>query len=200
MAFVTIGSDTQSLGFSDNLKRWIGAYDFVPNFGESYGDRMILFKSGVVYRSLENGSRNDYNAFLGASAVNGNISFILNSRFPVNPMNVAVWHNMNVIDWGKAADINGEKNFVKDNLLQIDITNENNQSTLIREGNFIVEDNRLYAHVMRDVNTPSLTNPLIQGDYIVGYLNKFVVTLKDKTQNMRINSIDVEVASVSGHS
>jgi len=200
MAFVAIGSDTQSLGFSDNLKRWIGAYDFVPNFGESYGDRMILFKSGTVYRSLENGSRNDYNAFLGASAVNGNISFILNSRFPVNPMNVAVWHNMNVIDWGKAADINGEKNFVKDNLLQIDITNENNQSTLIREGNFIVEDNRLYAHVMRDVNTPSLTNPLIQGDYIVGYLNKFVVTLKDKTQNMRINSIDVEIASVSGHS
>jgi len=200
MAFVAIGSDTQSMGYSDNLKRWIGAYDFVPNFGESYGDRMILFKSGTVYRSLESGSKNDYNSFLGASAVNGNISFIMNSRYPVNPLNVAVWHNMNVIDWNKAADINGEKNYVKDNLLQIDITNENNQATLIREGNFIVEDNRLYAHIMRDTNTPNLDNPLIQGDYIVGYLNKFVVTLKDKTQNMRINSIDVEVASVSGHS
>jgi ribosomal 30S subunit maturation factor RimM len=200
MAFVAIGSDTQSMGFSDNLNRWIGAYDFVPNFGESYGDRMILFKNGAVYRSLESGSKNDYNSFLGASGVNGNISFILNSRFPVNPLNVAVWHNMNVIDWNKAADINGEKNYVKDNLLQIDITNENNQATLIREGNFIVEDNRLYAHIMRDTNTPNLDSPLIQGDYIVGYLNKFVVTLKDKTQNMRINSIDVEVASVSGHS
>lgn len=200
MAFVAIGSDTQSMGFSDNLNRWIGAYDFVPNFGESYGDRMILFKNGAVYRSLESGSKNDYNSFLGASGVNGNISFILNSRFPVNPLNLAVWHNMNVIDWNKAADVDGTRNFVKDNLLQIDITNENNQATLIREGNFIVEDNRLYAHVMRDTNTPNLDNPLIQGDYIVGYLNKFVVTLKDKTQNMRINSIDVEVASVSGHS
>jgi hypothetical protein len=107
---------------------------------------------------------------------------------------------MAVIDWAKAADINGEKNYVKDNLLQIDISNENNQSTLIREGNFIVEDNRLYAHVMRDVNTPNLDNPLIQGDYIVGYLNKFVLTLKDRTQNMRVNSIDIEIASVSGHS
>lgn len=200
MAFVAIGSDTQSMGFSDNLKRWIGAYDFVPNFEESYGDRMILFKSGVVYRSLENNNKTDYNSFLGASGVSGNISFILNSRLPVNPLNVAIWHDMTVIDWNKAADINGEKNFVKDGLLQIDISNENNQSTLIREGNFIVEDNRLYAHIMRDVNTAGLDNPLIQGDYIVGYLNKFVVTLKDKTQNMRINSIDIEVASVSGHS
>lgn len=200
MAFVSIGSSTQSMGFSDNDGRWISAYDFVPNFGEAYGDRMILFKSGVVYRSLEDNNKTDYNAFLGAAGVSSNISFMLNSRLPINPLNVAVWHDMAVIDWAKAADINGEKNYVKDNLLQIDISNENNQSTLIREGNFIVEDNRLYAHVMRDVNTPNLDNPLIQGDYIVGYLNKFIVTLKDKTQSMRINSIDVEIASVSGHS
>ena len=200
MAFVAIGNSTQSMGFSDNDGRWKSAYDFVPNFAEAYGDRMILFKSGVVYRSLEDNNKTDYNSFLGAAAVNSNISFVLNSRLPINPLNVAIWHDMNVIDWGKAADINGEKNFVKDNLLQIDISNENNQSTLIREGNFIVEDNRLYAHVMRDVNTPNLDNPLIQGDYIVGYLNKFIVTLKDKTQSMRINSIDVEISSVSGHS
>ncbi len=200
MAFVAIGSSTQSMGFSDNDGRWISAYDFVPNFSESFGDRMILFKSNVVYRSLEDNNKTDYNSFLGAAGTNSNISFMLNSRIPVNPLNVAVWHNMNVIDWAKAADINGEKNFVKDNLLQIDISNENGQSTLIREGNFIVEDNRLYAHVMRDVNTPNFDNPLIQGDYIVGYLNKFVLTLKDKTQNMRVNSIDIEVAPVSGHS
>ncbi len=200
MAFVSFTGDTQSMGYSDNLKRWISAYDFVAPHAESYGDRMIIFKNKVVYKSLESNNKTDYNAFLGASAVNSNISLMLNSRVPVNPLNVAVWHNMNVIDWSKAADVDGTRNFVKDNLLQIDITNENGQATLIREGNFIVEDNRLYAHVMRNTNTPNVDNPLIQGDYIVGYLNKFVVTLKDKTQNMRINSIDVEVASVSGHS
>jgi hypothetical protein len=67
-----------------------------------------------------------------------------------------------------------------------------------------MEDNRLYAHVLRDVNTKrnntAMANAIIEGDYIVGYLNKFVVTLKDKTQNMRITSIDVELAPVSGHS
>ena len=45
-----------------------------------------------------------------------------------------------------------------------------------------------------------MPNAIIEGDYIVGYLNKFVVTLKDKSQNMRINSIDVEIAPISGHS
>jgi hypothetical protein len=57
---------------------------------------------------------------------------------------------------------------------------------------------------MRDANSKrnnaAMTNAIIEGDYIVGYLNKFVVTLKDKTQTMRINSIDVELAPVSGHS
>ncbi len=198
MCFIGFTSDGTSAGFSDNLKRWISFYSFRTGHSESYGDKMILFKDNVVYKSLQ-GNKNDYNSFFGTS-YNSTISFVMNTRYPVNPLNVAVWHEMNVINWAKAADPSGEKNYVKDGLLQINITNENNQATQILESNFIVEDNRLYAHVMRDTNTPNVDNPLIQGDYIVGYLNKFVVTLKDKTQSMRVNSIDVEVGPVSGHS
>lgn len=200
MAFVSIGSDTQSMGFSDNLNRWIGAYDFVVNFAESYGDKMVLFKSGNTYLSLQSNNKTSYNSFLGNAAVDANISFMLNSRLPVNPLNVAVWHDMNVLDYTKAADTNGEFNYVKTPLLQINISNENGQATTINENNFLVEDNRLYAHVMRDTNTPSVTNPLIEGNYIVGFMNKFTIVLRDKTQNMRINSIDVDIAEVSGHS
>jgi hypothetical protein len=193
MCFVSIGSNAQSMGYSDNLKRWISAYDFVPDFCESFGDRMIAFKSGIVYRSLESGNKADYNSFLGASAVDGNITFVLNSRLPVNPLNVAVWHSMNVTDYTQS-------NYVKSNLMTIGITNENSQSTSIVESNFLLEDNRLYAHVMRDVNTPSVTNPIVTGNYMVGYQNAFQIVMKDKTQNMRINSIDVEISPVSGHS
>lgn len=195
MAFIGMLGESTSLGWSDNLNRWIAEYSFVPTFAESYGDKMILLSGGTIYKSLQSG----YNTFFG-SANNGTISMLMNSRLPVNPLNVAVWHNMNVTDYTKAADSNGEKNYVKDNLLQIDITNENGQATQILEGNFLLEDNRLYAHVMRDTNTPSVTYPLIQGNYMVGYLNKFTITMKDKTQNMRINSIDVEIGGVSGHS
>ena len=195
MAFIGMLGESTSMGWSDNLNRWVSEYSFVPTFAESYGDKMILLSGSTFYKSLQTG----FNTFFG-SANNGTISMILNSRLPVNPLNVAIWHNMNVTDYNKAADSNGEKNYVKDNLLQINITNENGQATQILEGNFLLEDNRLYAHVMRDTNTPSVSIPLIQGNYMVGYLNKFTITMKDKSQSMRINSVDVEIGNVSGHS
>ena len=197
MCYVGIGSDTVAAGYSDNLKRWIGeSYNLRSDFAESYGDKMILFKSGVMYKPVANTVTNDYNHLLGA-AYDGSISLILNSRIPVRPVNLAISHGMNVVDWGTS-------NYVKSSLLTIDITNENGQATSLVESNFLMEDNRLYAHILRNANSQrggvTMTNAIIEGDYIVGYLNKFVVTLKDKSQNMRINSIDIEIDSVSGHS
>ena len=190
MCFVAIGSETQSLGYSDNLKRWIAAYDFVPDYFESFGDRMIIFKNGTIYRSLESNNKTDYNAFLGNAAVNGNIKFTVNSQLPVMPLNIAVLHDMNVTDWS-------QPNYVKSSLMTIDITNDNGQTSSINETNWLLEDNRIYAHIMRD---SSSTGGLIEGNYIVGYLNNFLLTLKDKTQNMRVNSIDIEVNPITGHS
>jgi hypothetical protein len=197
MCYVSIGSDTVAAGYSDNLKRWIAEqYNVKSDFAESYGDKIILFKSSVMYKSIANGTTNDYNNLLGTS-YDGSISLTLNSRLPVNPLNISITHDMNVVDWNTS-------NYVKSSLLTIDISNENGQTTSINESNFLMEDNRLYAHIMRNANTQrngsTIENAIIEGDYIVGYLNKFVVTLKDKTQNMRINSIDVEIAPVSGHS
>jgi len=186
MCFVSIGSDTNSIGYSDTLKRWVSEYSFKVDYAESYGDKMVLVKDGVVHLSLQSG----YNAFLGAAAVDSTITFTLNSRLPIMPMNVSVSHDMNVMDYSQA-------NGVKASLLSIAITNENGQASAINETNFIAEDNRLYAHVLRDSNS---TGGLIEGNYIIGYLNNFVVSLKDKTQNMRLNSLDIEIQAVSGHS
>lgn len=184
--FVSIGSDTTSIGYSDTLKRWISTYAFKTDYAESYGDKMVLFKSGVVYKSLQSG----YNSFLGASAVDSTITFTLNSRLPVMPLNVSITHDMNVMDYS-------QNNGVKASLLSIAITNENGQVSAINETNFIAEDNRLYAHILRD---SASTGGIIEGNYIIGYLNNFVVSLKDKTQNMRLNSLDIEIQAVSGHS
>jgi hypothetical protein len=184
--FVSIGGETTSLGYSDTLKRWVSKYTFKPDYAESYGDKMVLFKSGVVYKSLQSG----FNTFLDAGAVDSTITFTLNSRLPVMPLNVSVTHNMNVVDYAQA-------NGVKTPLLSIAISNENGQASAINETNFIVENNRLYAHILRDSTS---TGGLIEGNYIVGYLNNFVVSLKDKTQNMRLNSLDIEIQPVSGHS
>jgi hypothetical protein len=186
MCFVSIGSDTTSIGYSDTEKRWKSTFTFKTDFAESYGDKMVLFKNGIVYKSLQSG----YNAFLGAPAVDSTITFTLNSRLPIMPLNVSVTHDMNVMDYT-------QPNGVKASLLSITITNENSQTSAINETNFIAEDNRLYAHILRD---SSSTGGLIEGNYIIGYLNNFVVSLKDKTQNMRLNSLDIEIQAVSGHS
>jgi hypothetical protein len=106
------------------------------------------------------------------------------------PLNIAVLHDMNVTDWS-------QPNYVKSSLMTIDITNDNGQTSSINETNWLLEDNRIYAHVMRD---SSSAGGLIEGNYIVGYLNNFLLTLKDKTQNMRVNSIDIDVSPITGHS
>lgn len=186
MLFVSIGGDTTSAGYSVVRKRWIAeTYSFKPDFAESFGDKMILFKNGYVYRSLGT----TYNTFFG-TAYDSTIQFMANTKIPVYPMNVVVNHDSAVVDYSQS-------NGVKATLMRIDISNENNQATSIVESNFLMEDNKLYAHVMRDSNS---TGGLINGNYIVGFLNKFLLTLRDRTQNMRVNSLDVEIEKVSGHS
>jgi hypothetical protein len=194
IVFVGIGSDTYSYGYSITLNRWVSKYTFVSDFAENYGDKMIVFKGNVPYKSLQSG----YNAFLGTSAVDSTITLTLNSRLPIMPLNVSVSHDMNVMDYTQTvAGTYDQPNMVKANLLSIAISNENGQASAIVESNFIAEDNRLYAHVLRDTSNGG---DIISGKYIVGYLNNFVVSLKDKTQNMRLNSLDIEAQSVSGHS
>jgi hypothetical protein len=190
MAFIGMIGESTSVGYSDNLKRWIAEYSFVPTFAESYGDKMILMSGGTLYKSLQSG----FNTFFGG-ANDGTISFVLNSRSTVFPTRVSIWHDMNVIDWTQS-------NYVKSNLLTIDITNENNQVSKLVEANFLMQDNRLYAHVLRDKNTTGsiVERNLIEGNAIVGALNVFSLTLKDKSQNMRINALEVDVEASSGHS
>ena len=186
MCFIGIGSDTYSIGYSDTRERWISKFSFKPDFAESFGDKMVLFKSSIAYKSLQSGYAN----FFGTS-YEADITLKLNSRIPVMPLNVAVSHDMSVMDYTNT------DNNIKTTLMEIGISNENGQASRIYESNFIAENNRLYAFVQRDINS---TGGLIEGEYIIGYNTDFVVSLKDKTQNMRINSLDIEVQPVSGHS
>lgn len=184
MCYVGFSSGGVSYGWSDNLNRWISEYSFRTGFAESYGDTMILFRDNVTYKS----TANSYNSLLGTT-YNSTISFTINSQMPVRPLNMCINHNMNVIDYNQA-------NYVKSSLITIGLTNENGQSTSIVESNWLMEDNKLYSHILRDANS---SKGIIEGDYIVGYLNKITLTMKDTSQAMKINSIDLEVEAVNGH-
>jgi hypothetical protein len=184
MCYVGFTSNSVSYGWSDNLNRWISEYSFRTGFAESYGDAMILFKDNVVYKSTSGA----YNSLLGTT-YNSSIAFTINSQTPIRPLNMCINHNMNVIDYTQS-------NYVKSSLLTIGITNENGQSTSIVESNWLMEDNKLYSHILRDTNS---SKGIIEGDYIVGYLNKITLTMKDASQAMKINSIDLEIEPVNGH-
>lgn len=182
---ITFDADSYSTCYSDNSNRWKSDFMFKADFCESYGDKMIIFRNSSVYKSLQSGFNN-----LVGNTSDSTVDFILNTRLPVYLKNVAIWHDCNVIDYNT-------DNFVKSNLLTINVTNENGQATSLVESNFLLEDNRLYAHFLRDANSPL---GIIEGDYMRGYLNKIRLTIKDKTQEIRINSLDVDVENVSGHS
>lgn len=112
-----------------------------------------------------------------------------NSTIPILPISVRVDHSMNVINYANS-------NFVKSTLLDINIKNENGQETNIKEVNFLLEDNKLYAFVLRDINS---IGGIISGRQIRGYNNNFKINLKDNSQENRIFGLELTFDKVSGH-
>jgi hypothetical protein len=147
----------------------------------------LFFKDGVVYRSLESASGNKFGEYFG-TAYPSYISLSANSVMPIMPQNVIIHHSMNVIDYN-------QPNKVKASLLDIVITNENGQESDIKEANFLLENNKLYAHVLRDKNGGGLIN----GRYIIGYSNIFKLSLKDYSQENRIFAFEIGFDNVTGH-
>jgi hypothetical protein len=187
MLLVNIGG-SDSVGFSKSDKEWKSEFDINADFALHYGERAIYFKNGYLYRSLENASGNKYGEFFG-TAYPGYVKMTSNTVTPIMPLSIVVNHNMNVINYANA-------NYVKSGLMDINITNENGQETNIKEVNFLLEDNKLYAHVMRDINS---VGGLVSGRQIRGGINNFKLNLKDNTQENRIFGLILTFDKVSGH-
>jgi len=187
MLLVNVGG-SDSVAFSKSDKEWKSEFDINADFALHYGERTIYFKDGYLYRSLENASGNKYGEFFGTT-YDGYIKMTMNTITPIMPLSVRVDHSMNVINYSNA-------NHVKSGLLDINITNENTQETNIKEVNFLLEDDKLYGQVLRDINS---VGGIISGRQIRGAKNNFKVNLKDNTQEMRIFGLEITFDKVSGH-
>ena len=186
LLLVNIGSE--SIGYNIGEGRWTAFFDVVFNYSIEDGDRALFFKSGLLYRSLESASGNKVAEYFGSTYISY-VSLMANTIVPIMPQRVILSHNMNVTD-------NAQANRVKASLFDIVITNENSQTTEIKEVNFLLENNKLYAHVLRDTSN---SGNIINGMYIIGYSNLFKLTLKDFTQENRIFAIEVSFDNVTGH-
>ncbi|MFT6879099.1 MAG: hypothetical protein ACJARG_000023, partial [Arcticibacterium sp.] len=187
MIHVNVGGTT-SFGFSERRNGWMSEYEMDYNFGVHYGDMMLLFNGGSLFKSLQTSATNKYGELLG-TAKQGFIKYVMNSGNPIYPEWIRVNHSMDVVDYS-------QPNHVEASLIGIVINNENGQETNISEGMFDLEDNLLYSSVYRDTNS---AGGLIEGDHMRGSQTTFGVTLKDNTQDNRIFVIDVEVSRVLGH-
>jgi len=187
LLMVKVGS-AATVGFQTENDMWVSDYDIDFDMAIHYGERCIYFKNGYLYRSLENASGNKVGDYMG-TAYPAYIKMTANTITPIMPLSVVVNHSMNVINYSNA-------NYVKSGLLDINITNENGQETNIKEVNFMLEDNKLYAHVLRDINS---VGGIVGGRQMRGGVNNFKVNLKDNTQENRIFGIILTFDKVSGH-
>lgn len=187
LLFVKIGEEP-AIAFDVDEDAWKSFYDIEFDSSLHIGDRMICLSAGKLYRSLENATGNKEGEFMGV-AYPGTISLVANSGVPIMPTNVVIGHNMDVINYANP-------NYVKSTLFELAITNENGQETSIVEGNFTIEDNKLFAFVMRDELS---AGGIINGDFVRGYTNTFTLKLKDNTQLNRIFELEIEVDKVTGH-
>lgn len=187
MLFVKVGS-ALTCGYSEEDGEWKSDFNTDYDTAIHYGERTIYFKDGYLYRSMENASGNKVGEYMGV-AYPAYIKMTANTVTPIMPLNVSINHNMNVINYANT-------NYVKSGLMDINITNENGQETNIKEVNFLLEDNKLYAHVLRDINS---VGGIIGGRQIRGGINNFKLNLKDNTQENRIFGLILTFDKVSGH-
>ena len=187
LLFVKVGSST-TCGYNIESDQWKADFDIDFDMALHFGERAVYFNSGYLYRSLENASGNKVGEYMG-TVFPAYITLTANTVTPIMPLSIVVNHNMDVINYGNA-------NYVKSGLMDINITNENTQETNIKEVNFLLEDNKLYAHVMRDINS---VGGLVGGRQIRGGTNNFKLNLKDNSQENRIFGLILTFDKVSGH-
>ncbi len=187
LVFVNVGG-TDCAGFLKEKGFWRAEYDLDFDAALHYGERCIYFSDGYMYRSLEDSSGNKVGDYLD-SPFTAHIKMTANSIVPIMPSFVRVDHAMNVKNYSNA-------NYVKSSLIELQLTNENGQATTIKEVNFLLEDNKLYAQVMRDINS---TGGIVSGVPISGYTNNFKILLKDITQENRIFGLELTFEKVTGH-
>lgn len=178
--FVNVGG-VESIAFDVKRNEWKAFFDINFDFAVQKGNRCIYFVNGLAYRSLESASGNKFNEFMG-STYNGRIDLLQNTIEEVIPLRVQVNHNMVVADFAQA-------NFVRLPLFEINITNENGQASTILTENFLFEQNKLYAYVLRDSNS---SGGIVNGNFIIGYNNIFSLILKNNTIENRIFALTID--------
>ena len=193
----------KAVGFSERNNRWISKYNGAIEYGivlptgsfknssntvTKYGEQALFFKGTTV--KAESSAR--FNSYMNAASSNAFIKFVLNTLTPVTLENVSISQvGSDFVDYSQS-------NNLRASTFDIDIDNENSQTTKVKDVNSLLENKFIYGHIMRDSNS---SGGIINGDYMVGSTNKVLLTLTDGNddRDYKINLISIGYNPSSGH-
>lgn len=138
--------DGFTASFNEKQNRWESFWSYLPDNICSAGVEIVSFKNGAIY--LHN-SNNTYNNFYGTQ-YNSEIWAASN----VDPSKVKVY-----------TALSEESNAI---WTMFGIENEAGQDSNLIDQDFSLREGVYYAALLRDSNTPNVTNPVLNGDVLRG--------------------------------
>lgn len=137
--------NTDTIAYNNNKNYWSSRYSFSPETMASSQASLVSFNNGKFY--LHNNG--DYNEFYGTT-YDSTIKFPLNQEVPNNKI-------YNTIG------LNG------DNPWSVGFTNERGQQSSLRVDDFLQSEleGMWWADILMDENTPNVTYPVIEGDFLI---------------------------------
>lgn len=162
---ILIESDIVS--FSEDKKRWVTHYSGEPEFIQLNGIDLVSWKGGKMY--LHN-SNNIYNNFYGKQ-FNSNVKIVSNEA----PSNIKVFSNI----YQESSDA-----------WNCILTNQYGQKSFLEVTDFELNEGVYYAALLKDINTPNVALPLIEGDDMRCYEMTIDMT-NNSTNFVRLFAINV---------
>lgn len=143
---LTFKDDTteETVAFSEFMKAWTTNYSFIPEWFDRINTRLLSFKDGALWLHGENAL---YNNFYGVQ-YDSSITGICN----IDASKQKILQNVSV----ESQDI----------WVATQITTPEGQESSLMESDYVHLTNAFSANVLRDINTPNVTYPILQGDWI----------------------------------
>lgn len=157
----------ETIAFSEDKKGWTTFYDIYPESLVMTQGFAVMFKSGALYR--QNSATK--NKFFGTQ-YETSVSVVFNQ----DPSNSKFFKGVSV-----------EATGIFDCPV---ISTPSGQSSELIESDFELWENVYYAALLRDVNTPNISNPLIEGDVLRD--STIEITFRnDNTDYVKINAVNI---------
>lgn len=138
----TVGGET--FAFCEPINAWTSWYDYKPEWMVSANQDIVTMKNGLIYTHNTNPV---YNNFYGTQ-YSSEIHVVGNAE----PNQVKVYDNISL----ESTDV----------FEAYEITNNQGQLSNLINSDFELYEGKWYATLWKDVNTPNVTDPLINGDSI----------------------------------